>query len=308
LEIKEKSDFVVRSKIFKSSSHEGRDPLKQGDTSPDVPLLRPRARKPRPKSSTKPSIRRAKPDTRPRPYPLSQPISSHTLPEVELDYEMYQPKLPRISSDLCGVNTISCETVARLLKGEYSDDFDKILIVDCRFEYEHKGGHIKGSINIGSQEDIEETFLKKPSLFRANRTAMIFHCEFSKNRGPRACKHLRERDRQIHGLKFFPKLFYPELYVMAGGYKEFFSKYPELCEPQGYVSMQDPRFLDLQRVCWKAWRMNKKEFSRSLSSPELSQESLSAKRPLTPSFCLSDPFQFDLFSSSTKKEECVSVE
>jgi len=91
---------------------------------------------------------------------------------------------------------------------------------------------------------------------------------------------------------------------MAGGYKEFFSKYPELCEPKDYVSMQDPRFLDLQRVCWKAWKMSKKEFSRSASSPEILQDSFaSAKRPLTPSFCLTDPFAFEFFSSS-KKEEC----
>jgi hypothetical protein len=80
---------------------------------------------------------------------------------------------------------------------------------------------------------------------------------------------VRERDRKIHGLKHFPQLFYPEMYVMEGGYKNFFLKYRELCEPNGYIPMEDPKFVDAQRHCWKVWKNTKKELSRSRSLSDL---------------------------------------
>lgn len=39
------------------------------------------------------------------------------------------------------------------------------------------------------------------------------------------CQYLRERDRKIH-INDYPNLFYPEIYVMEGGYKLFFEFYP----------------------------------------------------------------------------------
>jgi len=187
---------------------------------------------------------------------------------------------------------ISASTCAELVRGEHSAKFNRVIIVDCRFDYEYKGGHIRGSINLVSQDDIEKTFFTTPQTLAGDRTAIVFHCEFSKNRGPRTCKYTRERDRQIHGLKFFPKLYYPELYVMEGGYKQFHLQHPDLCEPQGYTSMKDSRFVEIQRVCWKAWKSSKRELSRSLSMNDLEHFSdplvmgsfTSAKRPLTPSF------------------------
>ena len=38
-------------------------------------------------------------------------------------------------------------------------------------------------------------------------------------------RFLRETDRKKNGMQF-PKLFYPELYLLDGGYKAFFAKYP----------------------------------------------------------------------------------
>ena len=35
---------------------------------------------------------------------------------------------------------------------------------------------------------------------------------------------------------------FPEVYVMDGGYKAFFEKYPHLCTPQTYVTMFDDKF------------------------------------------------------------------
>jgi rhodanese-related sulfurtransferase len=32
------------------------------------------------------------------------------------------------------------------------------MVIDCRFDYEYKGGHIKGAVNIRSPEELERTF------------------------------------------------------------------------------------------------------------------------------------------------------
>lgn len=36
---------------------------------------------------------------------------------------------------------------------------------------------------------------------------------------------MREHDRNINGMTNFPKLYYPELYLLHGGYKAFFEQY-----------------------------------------------------------------------------------
>jgi hypothetical protein len=39
----------------------------------------------------------------------------------------------------------------------------------------------------------------------------------------------------------YPKLHYPEIYILQGGYSGFFAHHKERCEPQSYVAMQDER-------------------------------------------------------------------
>ncbi len=53
------------------------------------------------------------------------------------------------------------------------------------------------------------------------RIAVIFHCEFSQNRGPKSCAFFRQLDRQCNEA-LYPHLTFPELAVMDGGYKRFF--------------------------------------------------------------------------------------
>ena len=41
---------------------------------------------------------------------------------------------------------------------------------------------------------------------------------------------MRKTDRERNGMAF-PKLYYPELYLLEGGYKAFYAKYPVSHEP-----------------------------------------------------------------------------
>jgi len=52
---------------------------------------------------------------------------------------------------------------------------------------------------------------------------IIFHCEFSQKRGPRALRALRSLDRQLN---VWPNLYYPEVYLLEDGYKNFNSQFP----------------------------------------------------------------------------------
>jgi predicted sulfurtransferase len=54
------------------------------------------------------------------------------------------------------INTISHETMEKLLTENSLSHF----IIDCRFEYEYEGGHIKGALNLNSPLKVEEYFFK----------------------------------------------------------------------------------------------------------------------------------------------------
>ncbi|KAE8590614.1 hypothetical protein XENTR_v10018131 [Xenopus tropicalis] len=138
---------------------------------------------------------------------------------------------------------ISCTTLARLLRGGYQDVVQQYQIVDCRYPYEYAGGHIKGAYNLYKEEHISDTFLKNATHPKST-TLLIFHCEFSSERAPKLCRLLRNLDRNANR---YPHLHYPELYILKGGYKEFYEKFKGFCEPRGYVNMLHKDFSDQLR-------------------------------------------------------------
>ncbi|XP_067390731.1 M-phase inducer phosphatase 3 isoform X2 [Emydura macquarii macquarii] len=149
--------------------------------------------------------------------------------------------LPTVTGRQQDLRYITPETVAALLFEQFQSLIETFYIIDCRYPYEYLGGHIKGALNFHRQEDVFEFFLKKP-LFPSTpqkRIVLVFHCEFSSERGPKMCRYLREEDRAMNE---YPALHYPELYVLKGGYKEFFPEYKELCEPRGYCPMHHQDF------------------------------------------------------------------
>lgn len=120
---------------------------------------------------------------------------------------------------------VNCHTVAGLLREGRDKNYK---IIDCRYSYEFSGGHIKHAININTVELLKEFFETNEN------TALIFHCEFSSMRAPFLAGAFRSYDRTKN---FYPNLKFPEIYVMEGGYCEFFKAYPKFCIPRRYTKM-----------------------------------------------------------------------
>uniref|UniRef100_A0A8C0GD12 M-phase inducer phosphatase n=1 Tax=Chelonoidis abingdonii TaxID=106734 RepID=A0A8C0GD12_CHEAB len=146
---------------------------------------------------------------------------------------------------------IDPEMIVFVLTGKFASFIKECVIIDCRYPYEYEGGHIKGAVNLHMEEDVEDFLLKKPIMPSENkRVIIVFHCEFSSERGPRMCRFVRERDRLGNE---YPNLHYPELYVLKGGYKDFFLRCRNYCEPQSYRPMHHEDFKeDLKRFRTKS--------------------------------------------------------
>ncbi|KAL2193757.1 Rhodanese-like domain-containing protein [Corynascus similis CBS 632.67] len=170
-------------------------------------------------------------------------VLPHFFPEDECD------NIPRITR----------ETMLDVLDGKYSDKFDHKMIIDCRFEYEYEGGHIDGAINYNDKELLASQLVDNPM---DGRTLLIFHCEYSAHRAPIMARHLRARDRNENAAQY-PKLFYPEIYILDGGYSAFFAEHRERCYPQAYVEMNAAEHVNTCEREMNRLRQNRRGFGRA---------------------------------------------
>ena len=112
----------------------------------------------------------------------------------------------------------------------YCEDFLKALKED-----------FKGAISSDFFKNAKPYDLQ-PSNKNEELPILIFHCEFSQKRGPRTLRALRNIDRQINSSNW-PHLFYPEIYILEGGYQNFVKQSPGTCEPKGaYIEMADKKY------------------------------------------------------------------
>ncbi|KAG5893197.1 hypothetical protein JTB14_016472 [Gonioctena quinquepunctata] len=136
------------------------------------------------------------------------------------------------------LKAIAAETLAQLMRGEYQDMIGSFKVIDCRYPYEFEGGHIEGAINIYTKEQCME-LLNDSQLTAENskkRHILVFHCEFSSERGPNLYRYLRKEDRSKNETHY-PSLNFPEVYLLEGGYKHFFELFSEMCTPVAYKEM-----------------------------------------------------------------------
>lgn len=89
------------------------------------------------------------------------------------------------------LKSISVHTMAKLLRGEFTDSVASFKVVDCRYPYEFEGGHIHSAQNFYTQEQILTELVnsktESPKLVsdEIQRNIIVFHCEFSSERGPK---------------------------------------------------------------------------------------------------------------------------
>ncbi|KAI0713410.1 hypothetical protein C8Q76DRAFT_620750 [Earliella scabrosa] len=186
------------------------------------------------------------------------------------DNEAHGKILPchRVRED--GLMRINPKTLNELLDGVYDSKLENFHIIDCRFDYEYNGGHIPGAININTTAGVEEFLLgiaaSKPAPSTSGdpnkKTILVFHCEFSVKRAPTFAKHLRSKDRAMNN-HVYPRVHYPELYILEGGYSQYYQESGIRCQPQAYVRMDDPTYAASRREDLDQFRKGK--FGRTKS-------------------------------------------
>ncbi|CAH4033060.1 M-phase inducer phosphatase-like isoform X2 [Pieris brassicae] len=205
------------------------------------------------------SSKRLKSETTPAPHrPLLQRALSEnnasimsalarSCVEPDLIGDFSSPfALPLTAGDHSDLKSISGDTLAGLIRGEYSDSIHDFQVIDCRYPYEFEGGHILGAVNMSTAEQVLELMNAPLAKDNQKRSILVFHCEFSLERGPKLSRFLRSSDR-AKNQENYPNLHYPEIYLLHAGYRSFFKNYPELCSPNGYTAMLDPKHRHLLR-------------------------------------------------------------
>lgn len=141
-----------------------------------------------------------------------------------------------------------------VLDGEFNHMYEKLVVIDCRFEYEYEGGHIEGAVNFNDKEKLSaQLFDVEPT----SKALLIFHCEYSAHRAPLMAKFIRNKDRAVNADRY-PGLTYPETYILDGGYSSFFTNYRSRCYPQNYVEMDaKEHVLDCERGLGKVKQRSK---------------------------------------------------
>ncbi|OWR50031.1 cell division cycle 25 [Danaus plexippus plexippus] len=172
---------------------------------------------------------------------------ARSVVDPDLIGDFSQPfALPLTSGDHTDLKSVSCETLAALLRGEYDESIGEFKVIDCRYPYEYEGGHILGALNLYTQEQILSLINEPLKAKGTKRNILVFHCEFSLERGPKLSRFLRSSDR-AKNKEHYPSLDYPEVYLLHEGYRAFYQRFPDMCSPAGYTAMLDPQHRHLLR-------------------------------------------------------------
>lgn len=161
-------------------------------------------------------------------------MPSPTVNSTSKAQEPILPCLPPNGSD-DRIPRISKETLLAVLDGQYSDRISQQRIVDCRFDYEYKGGHIDGAVKLNDRLLFVNNLFDSPI---DGRVILVFYCEYSVLRAPQMAQYVRSRDR-TRNIQVYPNLTYPDVYVLDGGYSAFFPKNQDRCSPPYYITMKN---------------------------------------------------------------------
>ena len=176
---------------------------------------------------------------------------------------------------------ITHDQLALLLKGTCTESmpFKRFVIIDTRFIYEFKGGHIMCANHVQKRSDIIRLYDKYKQW--GQNIAVIIHCEYSTDRGPKVLSIFSEYDRS-QNLRNYPNVSFPNIFLLKGGYRTFWENHPDLCEG-GYVKMKQEKYI------------YNKEFQRCFSYFKLYmlQENVSNRKLLTDFQFIKDDIHVD---------------
>ncbi|XP_057381883.1 M-phase inducer phosphatase 2-like isoform X1 [Daphnia carinata] len=164
--------------------------------------------------------------------------------------------LPLTAGKHQDLKCITPQTLVDLINGKFQDYVEKYTIIDCRYPYEYENGHINDAVNLWTKDMVWSVFMEgkrqqAPSTTHdqeKKRNILIFHCEFSSERGPALSRFLRNKDRDDNKDNY-PALHWPEVYLLLGGYKAFYEQFDEMCEPRGYLPMNQQGREEELRKC-----------------------------------------------------------
>ena len=157
-----------------------------------------------PPTSQEANCKRARPDDDDTASPVIVPFLRSKSSEAEIKNAVHKMSvcpdligdsfcthvLPTTLDGRNGIRSISAETLADVLKGDFKDVIERCIIVDARYPYEFQQGHIRGALNLYTPDHIDVELLegidkKVAQRESTKRTVLVFHCEFSSDRGPR---------------------------------------------------------------------------------------------------------------------------
>lgn len=181
-----------------------------------------------------------------------------------MDTEQDQPskyRLPHFipEGEPEGLPRITQETMVEVLESKFSSQYDRVLVIDCRFEYEYSGGHIENAVNFNDKQQLAHELF---STGVPANTCLIFHCEYSVHRAPLTAKFIRGHDRTVN-MANYPQLTYPEMYILDGGYSKFFAAHRSKCYPQSYVEMNDHRHEQACEIGMAKVKQNRQKLFRN---------------------------------------------
>lgn len=101
-----------------------------------------------------------------------------------------------------------------------------------------------------------------------------------------SAKHLRGKDRLMNN-HVYPKIHFPEVYILEGGYCQYFKTSPLRCEPAAYVTMDDPEHATSRREDLDQFRKARfgrhKSYAYGDGAGKISLSSQQLKRNTAPS-------------------------
>lgn len=93
-----------------------------------------------------------------------------------------------------------------------------------------------------------------------------------------SAKHLRAKDRAINN-HMYPKIHYPEVYILEGGYCEYYRQCASRCQPRGYITMDDPNYALSRKEDLDQFRKGKFGRTKSFAYGDLTSKATGMPQP-----------------------------